>query len=113
MVRAKLAQKLGQCSPIVPADFSFLRRNEKLFFFAIKKGRERSSCDRKGTIFSNKMDNFIAVDFTTQSEVAEVSGTAMVILVIVLSESSDKNEFYNHVRYHFVLRCKISDVLCT
>lgn len=73
------------------------------------EGRETRLYDgRKGAIFPGKMDNFIAADFTTQSAGAggraEVSGTTMVTLVIVFPESSDKDEFYNHVEYHFVFR---------
>lgn len=101
--------------------FPFPVRNGKLFFSAIKlgkgkegearedEGRETRLYDgRKGAIFPGKMDNFIAADFTTQSAGAggraEVSGTTMVTLVIVFPESSDKDEFYNHVEYHFVFR---------
>jgi len=45
MVRAKFAQKLRQCSPIVPTDFFFLRRNKKLFFLAIKKSERYEKND--------------------------------------------------------------------
>lgn len=108
--RAKTWTMFTNCTQLT---FPFYERNEKLFFLAIKKGvRAWQLRERRGTIFSDKMDNFIAADFTTQSGIAEVSGTTMVTLVIVFPESSDKGEFYNHVGYRFVSHCRISDISC-
>jgi len=60
----------------------------------------------------DEIDNFITADFTTQSGRAEISGTTIVTLVIVFPESSDKDEFYSHVGYHFVSCRGISDISC-
>lgn len=92
-------------------DFLF---NEKgsiklLFFSSIKKRSESLKATR--TIFLGKLYNFIAADFTTQSGKAKVSGTTVVTLVIVFPESSDKDEFYNHVGHYFVSCCKILGII--
>lgn len=68
------------------------------------RGRERYF-PTKWTILSRQI-------LQLNSGVAEVFGTTMVTLVIVFPESSDKGEFYNHVGYHFVSRCRISDISC-
>jgi len=92
--------------------FFSTRKERKIIFSSSIKKKGARTYEKKGTIFLGKLYNFIAADFTTQSGKAKVSGTTVVTLVIVFPESSDKDEFYNHVGYYFVSYCRISGISC-